>query len=242
MDLKHEHPQQEHELEINLLDLAYRLLERARVIILAAVIGALVMAVYAFQFTTPSYTATTKLYVLNSKESAISLSDLQIGTQLASDYKEVFSNWHVHEMVLQRLNLDYTYNQLDAMIDVKNPTGTRILYISVTTQNADEAKRIADTYAQVAQEFIAAKMETEMPNIFEEALRPSRPSSTSRAVLVALGFLLGAFVAACAVVVHFLVDDRIRTGEQLEKNLGLAVLGMMPEEKRARSGRGGERA
>ena len=58
------------------------------------------------------YTATSKLYVVNTKDSAINLSDLQIGNYLASDYTEVFSNWHVHEMVLQRLGLDYTYSQL----------------------------------------------------------------------------------------------------------------------------------
>ena len=112
--------------EINLVELLYRLIEKWKIIALASLLGALIAAVYTFCFITPMYTATSKLYVVNTKDSAINLSDLQIGNYLASDYTEVFSNWHVHEMVLQRLGLDYTYSQLAGMVSVKNPKDTRI--------------------------------------------------------------------------------------------------------------------
>ena len=147
--------------EINLVELLYRLIEKWKIIALASLLGALIAAVYTFCFITPMYTATSKLYVVNTKDSAINLSDLQIGNYLASDYTEVFSNWHVHEMVLQRLGLDYTYSQLAGMVSVKNPKDTRILYVSVVSDDPQEAKDMADTYAQVAREFIAVKMDTE---------------------------------------------------------------------------------
>ncbi len=104
--------------EINLVELLYRLIEKWKIVALASLLGALIAAVYTFCFITPMYTATSKLYVVNTKDSAINLSDLQIGNYLASDYTEVFSNWHVHEMVLQRLGLDYTYSQLAEMVSV----------------------------------------------------------------------------------------------------------------------------
>lgn len=219
------------EMEIDLVELMYRLLEKAKYIILAAIVGAIIAGVITFQFMTPTYTATSKLYVLNSKDSALSLSDLQIGTQLASDYIEVFSNWHVHEMVNQRMGTDYTYSQLNNMVSVSNPSGTRILYIKVNAGSPEAAKTMADTYAAVAQEFIAAKMETEMPNVFEEALQPSAPSSPNKTRNVILGFMLGAVLACGIIVVQFITDDRIRTSESLEKHLGMATLGMMPTTK-----------
>ena len=111
--------------EINIVELLYRWIEKWKIIALASLLGALIAAVYTFCFITPMYTATSKLYVVNTKDSAINLSDLQIGNYLASDYTEVFSNWHVHEMVLQRLGLDYTYSQLAGMVSVKNPKDTR---------------------------------------------------------------------------------------------------------------------
>lgn len=134
--------------EIDLVELLYRLIEKWKIIVLACLFGALIAAVCTFYFITPMYTATSKLYVVNAKDSAINLSDLQIGNYLASDYTEVFSNWHVHEMVLQRLGLDYTYSQLAEMVSVENPKDTRILYVNVVSDDPQEAKDMADTYAR----------------------------------------------------------------------------------------------
>lgn len=220
--------QQTAEYEIDLVELLYRLIEKLKYIILAALFGALFFGVYTFAMITPKYEATSKLYVLNSNDSALNLSDLQIGTYLASDYKEVFSNWHVHEMVLQRLQLDYSYKELSQMVSVTNPTGTRILYVRVVSDNPDEAKAMADEYAKVAQDFIALKMESEEPNIFEEALRPNAPFSPNKTKNLILGFLLGGIFASIIITIQFFMDDRIRTGEEIEKYLNLPVLGVMP--------------
>ena len=92
-------PDEGGEDEIDLVELMYRLLEKWKIIVLACILGALIAGVYTICFVTPMYTATSKLYVVNAKDSAINLSDLQVGNYLASDYTEVFSNWHVHEMV-----------------------------------------------------------------------------------------------------------------------------------------------
>ena len=239
-------PRAQEETEIDLVEMMFRLLEKATFIILAAVLGALIAGVYTFYTYSPSYSATAKLYVLNSKDSALSLSDLQIGTQLASDYMEVFHNWHVHEMVNQRMGTDYSYSALNNMVSVSNPTGTRILKVTVTCGDPAEAKTLADTYVEVAQEFIAAKMEIEKPNVFEEALLPTRPSSPSKSRNIILGFLLGAVLACGVIVVRFLTDDRIRTAESLDKYLNMPTLGLMPvckgNEKSKRNRKGGDKA
>lgn len=79
--------------------------------------------------------------------------------------------------------------QLSNMVSVTNPQDTRILYVAVQSSDPQEAKDLADTYAQVAREFIAVKMDTEQPNIFEEALLPSRPSSPNKSKNVLFGFV-----------------------------------------------------
>ena len=202
-------PDEGGEDEIDLVELMYRLLEKWKIIVLACILGALIAGVYTICFVT-----TSKLYVVNAKDSAINLSDLQVGNYLASDYTEVFSNWHVHEMVLERLGLDYTYSQLSNMVSVTNPQDTRILYVAVQSSDPQEAKDLADTYAQVAREFIAVKMDTEQPNIFEEALLPSRPSSPNKSKNVLLGFVIGLVLSCGIIVVQFLMDDRLRKQEK----------------------------
>ena len=216
------------EYEIDLLELFYRLLENAKYIVVAALIGALLAWSYTVVVIAPKYTATSKLYVLNTGDSAINLSDLQIGNYLASDYQEVFKNWHVHEMVIERLGLSYSYRTLSKMVSVSNPTNTRILYITATSTDPEEAKVLADTYADVAREFIATTMDTREPNMFEEALRPTSPSSPSKTRNVAIGFMLG-FIAACGIItVRYLMDDKIHSSEDVEKYLGIPTLGMLP--------------
>ena len=97
------HKVEEHDAEIDLVELLFQWLEHIKFIILFAVIGALASAFYTFFLVTPIYEATAKLYVLNSGDSALNLSDLQIGSYLASDYVEVFKTWEVHESVIRNL-------------------------------------------------------------------------------------------------------------------------------------------
>ena len=236
--------QEEADVEIELVELFYRLIEKLKYIVAASVLFALLALLITVFGITPKYSATSKLYVTNAKDSAINLSDLQIGTYLAADYQEVFQNWHVHERVIQRLNLPYSYKQLSDMLSVTNPSGTRILYISITAEDPDEAKLVADTYAKVAQEFITATMETEEPNIFQEALKPSAPSSPSLTRNVVLGFLLGMLFSCGVIVVMFITDDRIRTSEDIERYIELPTLGVvslqssnkvMPKNKKRRT-------
>lgn len=217
------------EATIDLAEMFYRLLDNAKFIIAASLLGAIIAFCVTKFFITPTYQASAKLYVLNSGSStSINLSQLQLGTALASDYVQVFDNWHVHEMVKRRLNLDYTYTQMGKMVSVQNLSDTRILKVTVTSESPQEAYDMALTYVQVAREFIAAKMDMDMPTIFEEPQLPTRPYAPSTMKNTVLGFALGFLLMCAIVIIQFLTDDRIRNADKLEKQLGLATIGMMP--------------
>ncbi len=214
-------------MEIDLLALFFRFLEKIHWIILAALAGAAIAFVIVRFMVTPIYQATAKIYIVGS-DTTISLSDLQIGSNLAADYQEVFKNWHVHELVDKRLNLDYSYQKLTNMLTVSNPANTHVIYVSIKSPDPQEAKQIADTYAQVAREFIAAKMDMREPNIFEESRLPTAPVSPSKARDIVIGFLLGALLAMAVITIRFLSDDRICTTEDVAKVGNLPTLGMIP--------------
>ncbi len=214
-------------VEVDLVALLYRFLEKIHWIFLTALVCAAITAVVVIKIITPIYEATAKIYIVGS-DTTISLSDLQIGSNLAADYREVFKNWHVHELVDKRLNLDYSYTKLTSMLTVTNPANTHVLYVSVKSPDPQEAKLLADTYAQVAREFIAAKMDTREPNIFEEARLPNTPISPNRIRDIIIGFLLGILAAMAVVTVKFLGDDRIISSEDVEKVGGLTTLGLIP--------------
>ncbi|MBR4711192.1 MAG: hypothetical protein IKP10_04115 [Clostridia bacterium] len=231
-------------LEIDLIELLYRFLENARYLILAAVAGALAMALYTFLFVTPTYKATSKLYISNSKDSVINLSDLQMGTNLALDYIEIFDAHDVPELVLRRLQDEYpgkydkytSYSQIAGKIGISNKTGTRLIAITATSTDKVEAAEIANMYLDVALHGtkdgdygkITEKIGTTGLE-FERAVTPQRPSAPNRVRNIVLGLLVGLLLAAVVITIQYIVDDRVRNTEQLEKRLGLPVLGMMPE-------------
>ena len=213
--------------EIDLGALFYRFLEKIHWILLTALVGAAIAGVLVFKFITPIYEATAKIYIVGS-DTTISLTDLQIGSNLAADYQEVFKNWHVHELVDKRLNLDYSYSKLAGMITITNPQNTHVLYVTVKSPDPEEAKIIADTYAQVAREFIATKMDMREPNIFEEAKLPDKPVTPKKTRDIVIGFALGALLAMAVIAIKFFSDDRIMTSEDITKVGNLATLGMVP--------------
>ncbi len=215
------------EVEIDLGELFLRLLDKWYIIVASALVGTLLSGIWTFFFVTPQYEATTKLYILNSDDSVINLSSLQLGSQLANDYTYVFSNWHVHEQVLDRLDLDYNYKTLGSMVRVTNPSNTRLLDITVTSPDPQEAQLIANTYASVACEFIAKVMKTVEPSVFQEARLPSAPVSPSKSRNLILGFLIGALLAVGVIAVMFIADDKVRTADDVTKLLGLPTLGVV---------------
>lgn len=234
---------QQDELEIDIVALLYRLIEKAAWLIATALVAAVLAGVLTQNFITPLYKSTAKLYVLPSQDSAINLNDLSIGERLAADYVQVFKNWHVHEMVIKSLDLPYNYNEIQDMLSISVISNTRLIQITVTSPDAQEAKDIAMAYATFAPKFIEAKMDTTQPSIFEEARVPAAPSSPNMLRNVLLGFVIGFMLAAVIIVVHFIVDDRVRNADQLEKQLSLPVLGLMPiqEDQKASKKKSGRR-
>ena len=99
------------------------------------------MGVYTSFFVTPMYEATSILYVLSTRDSAINVSDLQLGSELTQDYIKVFRMWEVHEQVISNLDLPYSYSQMQNMLSVSNDADTRMLDITVTSADPEELRR-----------------------------------------------------------------------------------------------------
>lgn len=224
-------PVESDEETIDLLELLYALLGKWREIAAATVACALIAAIGVLFFVTPKYQASSTIYVISRKDSAINISDLQIGTALTDDYIQVFHMWEVQEKVISNLDLPYTYNQLDGMLSVTNASNTRMLEITVTSESAQEAADIANEYATVVRDYIAKKMATDKPSIMSTALVPTVPVSPNKTKSILLGALLGFVASAGVVVVITLLDDTYKTTEDIKKYTGLVTMAVIPLEK-----------
>lgn len=220
------------EMEIDLLEIFGVLLSRIWLILLVGVLFAGGAGVYCKFVMTPIYTSTTQLCILSNTTIA-SLSDLAIGTQLTQDYIVVTQSRPVVEQVIDNLELDMTYEELLAVTSVSNPEDTRILSISVTNPDPTLAKQIVDQYAQVSRKRIAKLMDINEPGIIEEghvAERKTSPTTTKNAMLAGV---LGILLASAIVIVRHMLDDTIKSSEDIERYLGLNTLGILPIEENA---------
>ena len=216
------------EIEIDLFDLLHYILRRSRYLISAALVGALLAGIYAFIIATPMYESTAQLYVVNSKDSALDLSDLQIGTYLTSDYELVFKTWEVNQQVKNNLGLSYTIDELRNMVSVTNPSDTRALFVTVTSDDPGEAAVMANEYSEVARQYIYDTMLSDMPTTLSVALEPDKPVRPRRMMITFMGALLCAMACVAAMVVFYLRDDKVKTPEDLQKYTGAMPLAVIP--------------
>ena len=220
------------EEEIDLVWLAYALLRRIWVILIAAVVTACLVAGYTFFKIDPTYSSTSTMLVLTKETTLTSLTDLQIGSTLTKDYSVLITSRPVLESVIENLGLKMGHKALKGRISVDNQEDTRLLFITVTMNDAKQAKAVVDELSIVASEFIGDKMEVTPPKIIEQGEIGSKngPSITKNAMV---GFLAGAFLVCVIIVVLELLNDTIQKEDDIERYLGIPTLAVIPEKTNA---------
>lgn len=217
-------------IEVDLLEIIHILFSRFWIIagvgLLAAAIG---FAVSMFVLT-PIYESTTKIYILNKSESAtVTYSDVQMGTQLTKDYAELINSRYVLETVIGQLSLaEMEYKDLLDKVSVDTPTDTRIVSITVTDTNPRQAMEIANCIREVAGEHIQNVMDIDAVNVVEEANMPKIKAGPSVPKWTLIGGILGVLFISAVILVHYLLDDTIKSSEDVERYLGLSTLALIP--------------
>lgn len=220
----------EDETEIDLIDLAWALLDKLHYIVLCFLLGAVLLNAYSYFLVRPTYQSTAKMYVVSaSKNSVVDLDALNIGTSLTADYEELMLSYPVLEQVINKLNLDMDYEELTKMITLENPQDTRILNINVTSTDPKEARDIANTLMDVSVDYLPKTMSTNAPNIAQKAKIADKKAGPSYVKYTLIGALAGAFLYCMYVVVKYLMDDTIHTAEDMEKYFDIVPLAVIPD-------------
>jgi len=216
--------------EIDLVEVFYLLWSHVLQIVACFVVGALLAFGFTYFFVTPMYQASSSIYVVSaSNNSIVNLADLQIGSQLTADYQELMLSRPLLQDVIKNLKLDTDYRSLAGQISISNTNDTRILKITVTDSDPQRAADIANELVKQACIYLPKIMETETPNLVEDAVVPSQKSSPSYAKNTALGALLGAVLCCGVLLVQYLLKDSFETPDDVAKYLGVQPLATIPE-------------
>ena len=218
-------------VEIDVLALLHKLWTKKLLILFTAFYFAAFSFLGTYFFIQPTYTSTTRIYVVNqaTDNKNLSAQDLQAGTYLVNDYKEIITSNDVLSEVIKDEKLNLSEAELSKMVSVNIPTDTRLISISVKAKTGQDAQVLANKVREVASKKIKTVTKVEDVTTLEEAKLPSSPSSPNNKRNVLLGAILGGFVAIVAVLVREVLDDRIRRPEDVEDVLEMTLLGIVPD-------------
>ena len=166
--------------------------------------------------------------MFSSGNGAIDLSELQLSSNLANDYLELIKSRPVVETVMSNLEKDYSYEYALGMLSVENPESTRFLNITVKSTDPQEARDMANEYASVTSNQIAAIMKQDKPSIVEKAVLPQRKSSPRTFRDAALGGFIALFIAMFFCFVKYIFDDTIKNEDDIKKYLEINTLASIP--------------
>lgn len=222
------HNQVREEETIDLLELVRMLWGKLPMLIAAFLTGALIAASYTVFFVTPMYKASSMIYVYTKTTSITSLADLQIGSQLTVDFQIIASTRDVVEAASREIGLNQPYETVVQKISVTNPSNSRILTITVTDADPKIAADLSNALAHQLRMRIALVMNSDVPSTVERATVPKAPATPSLAKNVAIGGFGFFAVVAAIYVVAYLLDDTVKSEEDVEKFLHQNVLAVVP--------------
>ena len=153
---------------------------------------------------------------------------MQLGTQLTKDYSELINSRYVLEEVIQKLRLDLDYQGLKEKVSVSSPTDTRIVAITVTDKDPVEAMNIANAIRESASNHIGNVMDIDAVNVVESAKMPTKKAAPSYLKWTVIAGMLGILLVCAMILVKYLLDDTIKTSEDVERYLGLSTLAIIP--------------
>ncbi|MCM1087050.1 MAG: Wzz/FepE/Etk N-terminal domain-containing protein [Muribaculaceae bacterium] len=219
---------QEETVEIDLLEILYLLVHRIWSILAAGMIVGALTGVFTHYCIEEVYSSTSKLYILSTSTSITSLADIQIGTSLTKDYIELVQSRPVVEEVIENLGLDKTYEEVLEQMTFSNPADTRILVMTAKDPDPVLAKDIVDEFAIVARTNISTIMKTEEPSVVELGYIEEDPVSPNLLKNVLIGTLIGIFAMAAIFIATYMIDDTVKSSDDIEKYLGLNTLTSIP--------------
>ena len=215
-------------MEIDVFQLLKILWKRKFLIALVAIVTGVVAFAYSSFIVKPEYTSTTRIYVVNRNQPGLTNQDLQAGSYLVKDYREIILSQDVLEKVATDLQLELPPKGLASKIKVTVPADTRIVSISVTDRAPEEASRIANSLREVAAQKIISVTRVSDVTTLEEARPATSPSSPNIRRNTMIGFLAGAVVMIVAVLLIELLDTRVKRPEDVEDVMQIALLGVVP--------------
>lgn len=221
-------------IQLDIMLLLRRIWEKKVLIVLVTLLFTVASLAVSIFVITPQYSSTTKVYVVNQtkdEKKAITTQDVQLGSLLVKDYKEIILSNKVMEDAAEKSGTGLTAKELAKKVSVESPKDTRIISITVQDKDPQVANDLANTVKEISADQIKEVTKIDDVTTLEEAKAATSPSSPNILKNGILATALGFILAVAGVVLFELLDDRVKRAEDIEETMGLVLLGVVPDTK-----------
>ena len=222
---------EQEKFEIDVFQLVKVLWKRKFLIVLVALVAGVTAFAYSSFVIKPQYASTTRIYVVNRNQAdkpGLTNQDLQAGSYLVKDYREIILSQDVLEKVVADQNLTIDAKTLGRKVSVTVPADTRIVSITVRDGKPEEASRIANALRDVAAQKIISVTRVSDVTTLEEARPATFPSSPNIRRNTMMATIAGVGIVIVIVLLVELLDDRVKRPEDIEEVMHLSLLGVIP--------------
>ncbi|MFW5649163.1 MAG: YveK family protein [Candidatus Alkaliphilus sp. MAG34] len=220
------------EIELDLKELIQIIQKRLWFIVLATVLAVSIGGIVSFFIMEPVYKASTTIMVGKPADyiegNQLQVQDLNLNQRLARTYGEIVKSRKVSEDVISQLKLDFTPQQLKDKTSVDLVKDTEFITISVTDTDPERAAVIANKMAEVFRIRVMDIMKVDNVQVLDDAIVPTSHIKPRPKLNMAIAGVLGMMISIFVVFLLEYLDSTIKTPEDIEKYLGLSVIGTIP--------------
>ena len=207
--------------------------KKSKIIILITLIAMIASAVVSFFVLSPVYETNTTLIVNKSESSesqGMTGDEYNVSQKLAVTYGEIIKSRSVLNEVIDSLGLNMTYDELVSKISVSPVSDTQIISIKVQDTNPKKAMDIANAIPKVFTKEVQRITKANGAEVIDTAVLPENPIKPNKLMNVAIATVLGLMIGLFVVFLLEYMDNKIKKPEDIEKHLGLPILGVVPKE------------
>ena len=227
--------------EVDLKELFVYFMKRISIIIAIVFLFLVTGFVYISFIRTPLYKGDTTVILVNKNDNnntqSVTQSDIVLNQKLVSTYTQIVKSKKVLNQVIENLALNSTYGQLNKHVSVSNVSDTEIIKISVSDEDPERAANIANAVANVFKEEVSNIYHLENVTIIDKAEVQSKPFNIKTGKTLAISFVGGLAISLMLLFILYYFDTSIKSSEDVEKKLGIAVIGTIPHVGSGKRGR-----
>jgi len=206
--------------------------KRISLIILITLIATVTSGVLSYFVIKPVYKSDISVIIgKNDKDSSTqkqNYNDVMMYQQMVKTYSVFAKSRKVAADVISKLELNMSESALLSMVTVSPQGNTEFLNIAVKSGDPEQAMKIANQLAKSLKEVSASVYGSDNVKLLDEALLPTKPDSPKPQLNIAIAFFIGIMVSVGIVFLLEYMDNTIKTQEDIEKLLGLPVIGTIP--------------